>query len=147
MYIRAFVISFVRVLVFSSISESDITFTKESVFWVNKIWLSLLLLPRRTTSKNARNSVPATWTKAALMSFRTMLGRRLLQFQEFSRRCILRSLSTSKTSPDNVVVVDRNGNSVVEQTRFRKKPPLGSRYLTEASRTFDFNAWYILSEF
>ncbi|KAJ6643731.1 Methyltransferase-like protein [Pseudolycoriella hygida] len=28
-----------------------------------------------------------------------------------------------------------------EHTRFRKKPPLGSRYLTDPSLTFEFNAW------
>lgn len=28
-----------------------------------------------------------------------------------------------------------------EHTRYRKKPPLGSRYLTDPNQTFEFNAW------
>lgn len=36
-----------------------------------------------------------------------------------------------------------NVNVDVDDTRFRKKPALGSRFLTDNRRLFDFNAWYI----
>lgn len=36
---------------------------------------------------------------------------------------------------------NHTSRSCYEHTRFRKKPPLGSRYLTDPNQTFEFNAW------
>lgn len=61
-------------------------------------------------------------------------------WRHFEHVRVWRFCSDAAANEDRWMKMSRVAN--VEETRFRKKPRLAERFLTDPARLFDFNAWY-----